>query len=160
MRNQIALAFLGGMWYNEKSKVERCCYMKKIITVLYVLLVLSDITIFTDFRGLIFSFLLSKRNIKSAKKIHSSKSFFDRFTLNYVKEHAIYPKAYKFFHNFYLAFLITFPIQYTALITTHIFSIKAVTILLVSFVIIKLVIGAYLRLQVNPGRIYKFDKRY
>ena len=134
--------------------------MNEIIPVLYILLVLLDIIIFVDFRGLLFSFLLSKRNRKSAKKIHSSKSFFDRFTFNYVKEHAIYPKAYKFFHNFYLAFLITFPVQYTALITTHIFSIKAVTILLVSFVIIKLVIGAYLRLQMNSNRIYKFDKRY
>ena len=134
--------------------------MKEIITVLYVLLVLSDITIFTDFRGLIFSFLLSKRNIKSAKKIHSSKSFFDRFTFNYVEEHAIYLKEYKFFHNFYLAFLITLLIQYAVLVITNVFSIKAVTILLVLFGLIKLVLGIYLRLQQNSYRIYRFDKRY
>ncbi len=134
--------------------------MKEIIPALYVLLILLDIIIFCDFRGLIFSFLLSKRNRKSAKKIHSSKSFFDRFTFNYVEEHAIYLKEYKFFHNFYLIFLITLLIQYAVLVIINVFSIKAVTILLVLFGLIKLVLGIYLRLQQNSYRIYRFDKRY
>ena len=86
--------------------------MNEIILVLYILLVLLDIIIFVDFRGLLFSFLLSKRNRKSAKKIHSSKSFFDRFTFDYINEHTVYPKEYKFFYNLYLVFLITLPIQY------------------------------------------------
>ena len=134
--------------------------MNEIIPVLYILLVLLDIIIFVDFRGLIFSFLLSKRNRKSAKKIHSSKSFFDRFTFNYVEEHTIYLKEYKFFHNFYLVFLLTLPIQYAILVLTNVFSIKAVTSLLVLFGLIKLVLGIYLRLQQNSYRIYRFDKRY
>ena len=134
--------------------------MNEIILVLYILLVLLDIIIFVDFRGLLFSFLLSKRNRKSAKKIHSSKSFFDRFTFDYINEHTVYPKEYKFFYNLYLVFLITLPIQYAILVITNVFSIKAVTILLVLFGLIKLVLGIYLRLQQNSYRIYRFDKRY
>ncbi len=134
--------------------------MKEIILIFYILLGLSDIMLFVDFRGLIFSFLLSKRNKKGAKEIHSSQSLFDRFTFNYIKEHTIYPKEYMFFHRFYFVFLIVLPIQYTALVITNIFSMKAVTVMLVLFILIKFACFIYLCLQRNSKRIYRFDKRY
>ena len=61
-----------------------------------VIIVLLDITICSHLRILVYSFLLSKRNIKGAKKIHKQQTRKDRFTLEYIKEHAIYQKEFRF----------------------------------------------------------------
>jgi hypothetical protein len=77
----------------------------------YFILLLLDIILFTTFRDLMFSFLLSKRNKKGAKKIHQSQDPSNRFTFNYVKDHAIYKKEFNFFHKFYIANLFFTPVH-------------------------------------------------
>ena len=108
--------------------------MKVILFLLYVMVIGCDILNFFDFRSLMLSFLLSKRNLKGAKKIHRSQSAFDRLTFNYVKNHAIYTKEYNFLHSIYLVFLCTLPIQYAALIIVDLLSNKAAIIVLLVLV--------------------------
>lgn len=48
-------------------------------------------------RDLVYSFLLSKRKPKDARKIHKEQTKRDRFTLSYIKSYAIYPKEFIFF---------------------------------------------------------------
>ena len=134
--------------------------MKVILFLLYVMVIGCDILNFFDFRGLMLSFLLSKRNLKGAKKIHRSQSPFDRLTFNYVKNYAIYMKEYNFLHRIYLVFLCTLPIQYAVLITVNLLSNKAAVIVLLVLVILKFLLAMFLRFQQNSDRIFKFDKRY
>ena len=52
-----------------------------------VILLILDCLLITTLRKLIYSFLLSKRNLKSAKKIHQQQSKTNRITLSYIKCH-------------------------------------------------------------------------
>ena len=131
-----------------------------IIAILYFLVLLADLILFITFRDLMFSFLLSKRNIKSAKKIHKSQTFLNRLTFNYVKEQAVYKKEYGFFHTFYIANLCFVPLQYILLVTINFISLKATFVLQVIIFVIKLIFNFILRFQQNDSRIFKFDKRY
>ena len=131
-----------------------------IIAILYFIVLLLDLILFITFRDLMFSFLLSKRNKKSALKIHKSQSFLDRLTFNYVEEQAIYKKQYGFFHSFYIVNLCFAPIQYILLATINFISLKATFILQVIIIVIKMIFNFILRLQRNDNRIFKFDKRY
>ena len=134
--------------------------MTELIIAFYFLLLLSDVVLFTDFRKLMFSFLLSKRNEKGAKKIHQSQNRFNRFTFNYVKEHAVYKKEFHFFHKFYIANLYFTPVQYLAVIIFNFISLKITFILQIIFCVIKLICHFILRTQQNSNRIFRFDKRY
>ena len=134
--------------------------MKVILFLLYVMVIGCDILNFFDFRSLMVSFLLTKRNLKGAKKIHRSQSAFDRLTFNYVKNYAIYTKEYNFLHRIYLVFLCTLPIQYAVLITVNLLSSKAAIIVLLVLVILKFLLAMFLRFQQNSDRVFKFDKRY
>lgn len=134
--------------------------MKVILCLLYVMVIGCDILNFFDFRSLMLSFLLSKRNLKGAKKIHRSQSAFDRLTFNYVKNYAIYTKEYNFLHRIYLVFLCTLPIQYAVLITVNLLSSKAAIIVLSVLIILKFLLAMFLRFLQNSDRIFKFDKRY
>ena len=134
--------------------------MTKLIIILYFMLLLSDIILFTTFRDLMFSFLLSKRNKKGAKKIHQSQDRSNQFTFNYVREHAVYKKEFRFFHNFYMANLYFMPFQYLVIIILNFISLKATFILQIIFCITKLICNFILRSQQNSNRIFKFDKRY
>lgn len=134
--------------------------MNVILGLLYFLTIVCDIVIFVDLRGLMLSFLLSKRNLKGAKKIHRSQSAFDRLTFNYVKNHTIHTKEYSLFHGVYLVFLCTLPIQYAVLITVNLLSSKAAIIVLSVLIILKFLLAIFLRFLQNSDRIFKFDKRY
>ena len=134
--------------------------MKVILFLLYVMVIGCDILIFFDFRSLMLSFLLSKRNLKGAKKIHRSQSAFDRLTFNYVNNHPIHTKEYSLFHGVYLVFLCMLPIQYAVLITVNLLSSKAAIIVLSVLIILKFLLAIFLRFLQNSDRIFKFDKRY
>ena len=134
--------------------------MTKLIILLYFMLLLSDIILFTTFRDLMFSFLLSKRNKKGAKKIHQSQDRSNRFTFNYVKDYAIYKKEFDFFHKFYTANLYFTPVQYLLIIILNFISLKATFIFQIIFCITKLICNFILWSQQNSSRIFKFDKRY
>ena len=131
-----------------------------IIATLYFLVLLADLILFFTFRDLMFSFLLSKRNMKSAKKIHKSQTFLNRLTFNYVEKQAIYKKEYRFFHAFYIANLWFAPVQYILLATINFISLKATFILQIIIFAIKMIFNFILRSQQNGSRIFKFDKHY
>ena len=134
--------------------------MIKLIIGFYFLLLLSDVVLFTDFRKLMFSFLLSKRNEKGAKKIHQAQSRSDRFTFRYVKDYTPYQKEFRFFHGFYMVNLYFTPFQYLAVIVFNFISLKITFILQIIFFVIKLICNFILRSQQNANRIFRFDKRY
>ena len=134
--------------------------MTRQLIIFYLMLLLLDIILFIEFRDLMFSFLLSKRNKKSAKKIHQSQDRSNQFTFNYVREHAVYKKEFRFFHNFYMANLYFTPFQYLLIIILNFISLKATFILQIIFCITKLICNFILRSQQNSNRIFKFDKRY
>ena len=134
--------------------------MTRLLIIFYLTLLLVDISLFIDFRNLMFSFLLSKRNQKGAKKIHKSQNRLNQFTFNYIREHAVYKKEFRFFHNFYMANLYFTPFQYLLIIILNFISLKATFILQIIFCITKLICNFILRLQQNSNRIFKFDKRY
>ena len=134
--------------------------MIKLIIGFYFLLLLSDVVLFTDFRKLMFSFLLSKRNEKGAKKIHQAQSRSDRFTFRYVKDYTPYQKEFRFFHGFYMVNVYFTPFQYLAVIVFNFISLKITFILQIIFFVIKLICNFILRSQQNANRIFRFDKRY
>jgi len=131
-----------------------------LVILFYFLLLLLDIILFVTFRNLMFSFLLSKRNPKSAREIHLSQDRSNRFTFNYVKKHAVYKKEFHFFHKFYIANLYFTPFQYLSVIIFNFISLKITFLLQAVFCIIKLICNFILRTQQNSNRIFKFDKRY
>ena len=134
--------------------------MTRLLIIFYLMLLLLDIILFITFRDLMFSFLLSKRNKKGAKKIHQSQDRSNQFTFNYVREHAVYKKEFRFFHNFYMANLYFTPFQYLLIIILNFISLKATFILQIIFCITKLICNFILLSQQNSNRIFKFDKRY
>ena len=134
--------------------------MIKLLVIFYFMLLLLDIILFTTFRDLMFSFLLSKRNKKGAKKIHQSQDRSNRFTFNYVREHAVYKKEFHFFHKFYIANLYFTPFQYLLVIILNFISLKATFVFQIIFCIIKLICNFILWSQQNTNIIFKFDKRY
>ena len=134
--------------------------MTKLLIILYLMLLLLDIILFITFRDLMFSFLLSKRNKKGARKIHQSQDRLNRFTFNYVRERAVYKKEFHFFHKFYIANLYFTPFQYLLVIILNFISLKTTFIFQIIFCIIKTICNFILRSQQNSSRIFKFDKRY
>ena len=134
--------------------------MTKLLIIFYLMLLLLDIILFITFRDLMFSFLLSKRNKKGAKKIHQSQDRLNRFTFNYVRERAVYKKEFHFFHKFYIANLYFSPFQYLLVIILNFISLKTTFIFQIIFCIIKFICNFILWSQQNSNRIFKFDKRY
>ena len=131
-----------------------------LVVLFYFLLLLLDIILFVTFRNLMFSFLLSKRNPKSAREIHLSQDRSNRFTFKYIENHATYKKAFQFFHKFYMVNLYFIPFQYLSVIIFNFISLKITFLLQAVFCIIKLICNFILRTQQNSNRIFKFDKRY
>ena len=134
--------------------------MTRLLIIFYLMLLLLDIILFITFRDLMFSFLLSKKNKKGARKIHQSQDLSNRFTFNYVKEHAVYKKEFNFFHKFYIANLYFIPIQYLLIIILNFISLKTTFIFQIIFCTTKLICNFILWSQQNSHRIFKFDKRY
>lgn len=134
--------------------------MRNILMLLYILLIGLDLINLIDLRWLIYSFLLSKRNLKGAKKIHNMQSKKARFSLAYIKEYTIYPKAFRFFYGFRLINLFLLVPQYITIVILNLFSVFATIILIGIFVIAKIFIAIFIRSQFSSNRISRFDKRY
>lgn len=132
----------------------------RLIIIIYIGFLLSDLILFHDFRKLIYSFLLSKRNRKGAEKIHSEQSFRARFTLSYIKDYAVYPKEYAFFHGLYKASMIWLLPQYMILTLVAIFWNDYFLLSAIIFGIIKIILCIIVSLQFNANRISRFDKKY
>ena len=135
--------------------------MLKLFWILLIIAILLDTVLIWELRTLVYSFLLSKHNVRGAKKIHQSQSLKDKFLLGYIKEHAIFTKRYVLWHRLYLSFLLSIPLQYIAIILTGIFYIAASVNLMVVVEIIKSVLALIVRSQfiTQSHNITIFDKR-
>ena len=87
----------------------------------FIVTVLSDISLTTQIRRLVYSFLLTKRNLKGAKKIHEKQSFVSKITLSYIKDHAIYPKDFCLWHTVWMIHIISILPQYLGLLLINVF---------------------------------------
>lgn len=134
--------------------------MVKLFWLALIVILLTDYLLIVFLRRLVYSFLLSKHNIKGAKKIHCSQSYKNKLTLNYIKAYVIYPKQFDFWHKVYLFFLVSTPLTYIVIALVGIFDIATSVNLIIIFYVIKTICFFIVRAQFNSGRISKFDKRY
>ena len=125
----------------------------------FVLLHLDIINVMLFLRPLVYSFLLTKRNIKGAKKIHMAQTKKDRFTLSYVKEYAIFPKEYRKWHRRYLIYLASLLPQYLVIAVVNIFSVINAIILILSLFAVKFIFAFIVKLQFVSRPITRFDRR-
>ena len=130
----------------------------KIIILLFAN-IYSDITNLVSLWNLLYSFLLSNKNLKSAKKIHRSQPLLQRITLSYVKTNTLYPNYFRKYYRFYLFYLFWIVPQYilVAIISALSKSIFFSTLLFLLFV--KFIFCWIIRSNYSTG-ISRFDKRY
>lgn len=128
--------------------------------ILLFLLLLTDLHFADALRRLVYSFLLTKRNLKGAKKIHDQQAKWDRFTLAYIKDHTVYPKQYTFYYRFRLIHLYTLIPQYLTVAIVTPISLKWGLIVTFAFCVIKLLSELAVGFRNFAGRISKYDRRY
>ena len=113
-----------------------------------------------ELRKLVYSFLLSKRNIKGARKIHAEQTKCDRFTLAYIENYAIHKREFCFFQKLLVIYYYTVIPQYLLLILVGCFSITACIVLISIFFVLKIIAAVIIRANFSADRISRFDKRY
>ena len=121
--------------------------------------VFLDIANIGILRDLVYSFLLSKRNSKGAKKIHRIQSGRHKLTLSYIKHYTIYPKAFKRFYLLYLSYMASIIPQYAFIVIIFFMSKTAFNYALYSLLIIKVVLFFIIASNFS-SKISRFDKRY
>lgn len=133
--------------------------MKYELLYFYVFIFLLDGLLLWNLTDLVYSFLLSKRNLKGAKKIHKSQSKKDRFTLAYIKNYAIYPEKYSLWYKIRLIFVYSIIPQYLTLAIIYFLSSLIASYVLFILIFAKLIFLGAMRRQFS-GKISRFDKRY
>ena len=132
--------------------------MTKDIIFLYYVNLLFDAATILVLRELVYSFLLTKRNVKSGKKIHQQQSLKERVTLAYIKEYTLYPKKYNLFQKMRVACYVEIIPKYVLLGVVTFFHQKNSLILLIILGVLKMIILLIPASQF-VGKISKFDKR-
>ena len=135
--------------------------MEKLLIFLICDMIFSDILNIKSLRTLLYSFLLSKHNIKGAKKIHDSQPLKERVFLQYVEKYAIYPKQFKFFYRFWISYIsILLPRYIFAILFLTLSNVIEYKVIVFSLIfLINIVIFVYLRFHFR-NHIGMFDKRY
>lgn len=133
--------------------------MVKLFFLALIVILITDYFLIVFLRRLVYSFLLSKHNIKGAKKIHCAQSHKNKLTLNYIKVHAIYPKQFDFWHKVYLFFLVSTPLPYIVIVLVGIFNIAASVNLIIVFDVIKTICLFIVRSRFVTQYITIYDKR-
>ena len=129
--------------------------------VIYCLMnLLCDFVYITRLRELVYSFLLTKRNLKGAKKIHKAQTKKDRFTLSYIRNYAVYPKHFNFYYKFRAIYFFSLIPQYVLMIILICFFDLAAIICGLSLMILKFVLMSIIIVKNFSGQISKFDRRY
>ena len=133
--------------------------MIKVYLVIYFAVFLMDIINVISLRDLVYSFLLSKRNLKGAKKIHNAQTKMMRFTLKYIENYTIYPKEFRFFQKSWIIYLASILPQWAFAILIHLLNFFNPLIFVAVISSIKIVCAVIIRSQFK-SRISRFDKRY
>lgn len=134
--------------------------MVSTLTLFYFMIVVIDIINLIDLRKLTYSFLLSKRNLKAAKKIHSAQTRTNKITLSYIRNYTAYPKEFNVFQKLWIVYILIIVPQYVSIVIVNFFSILLAKILLIIVGIVKFVFAIVIAAQFSSKRISRFDKRY
>ena len=129
------------------------------ILICYLTIILLDTYLIIKLRKLVYSFLLSKRNSNGAKRIHKSQSLWNRVTLFYIRELAIY-REYDFFQKVRLSNIIFTIIQYIVIIFFSFLEMQKAIYAILLFLVIKFIFGIWIHTKFDAYRFAKFDKRY
>ena len=134
--------------------------MIRLLIVLYVITGLADILNLIELRKLVYSFLLTKRNLKGAKKIHAAQTSKERFTLSYIRNYTVFTNKFSFCQKILMVYYYALIPVYALLITVNVFSLTAVLIMHIVFLTIKLTLAMYVASHFSSNRVSIFDKRF
>ena len=126
----------------------------------YVGLICLDLGALFTLRELLYSFLLSKKNPKGAKKIHKMQSKKDKFTLSYIKEYTPYLKDFMFYRRWGLIYICITPVTYILMLVLEFISLRAFSIVVMCLMIIKMILIFILSRNFDGRKISRFDKRW
>lgn len=134
--------------------------MEKIIYLLYVIMILSDILIICDARRLLLDFLIGQSNRKNAQKIHDEQSLSNKIKMCYIgpllKKHT---SAFQKYHTLYLIILYSLIPQYITVILLHIFADAIIWYVLGGLLIIKLLLAVFCRLELGSNRMSVYSRK-
>ena len=130
------------------------------IICLDIILCLIDGIVIYTLRRLLFDFLIGRRNLKSARRIHNEQPFMQRVTLGYIKGMLKnYVRDFVSYRTLYLIILYTLIPQYIAVIVCNICLGYKSFYVVVAFAAIKLIIEIFLRFQVDAQWMSKYRKK-
>lgn len=134
--------------------------MTEILISCYILLLLIDIINLLDLRKLVYSFLLSKRNLKKSREIHLQQTKKDKLTLSYIKDYCIHPKEFIFFQRLWVVHLCSIVPQYLLIVALNLFFSTTALIIMIVLFVLKVILAVLITSQFSAKRISRFDKRY
>ncbi len=133
--------------------------MVKELILVYGSAILFDLMAICDLRTLVYSFLLTKRNHKTARKIHKSQSRKDRFTLYYIREHTLFPKEFRFYQRCWIFWVFSLLPIYLAVIVINFFSVTAAMIVMGVISALKFLFEIFgIKSQFVGGPITRYEK--
>lgn len=131
-----------------------------VIYLFYFLIVLFDIIIISDARRLLLDFLIGQRNRKNAMQIHSEQTFKNRVHMGYIRPMLKkYQKAFRKYHMLYLVVLYSLFPQYAAVVLIHILAPNIIKYVAAVYLIIRLLLAVFYRLELGPQRISVYAKK-
>lgn len=133
--------------------------MVKEVLFCYAVALLIDILSIYSLRDLVYSFLLTKRNLKGAKKIHLSQTKKERFTLSYIREYALFPKEFHFYQRCWIIYISSLLPVYLLIIIANLFSTLFTIVLVGCIYTVKFVFLIFGVRSQFVGRISRYDKR-
>ena len=144
----------------EDSEYVEVSSMIKLMFLAYLLLILIDWLVIYALRCLLLDFLIGRRNLKSAKRIHAEQPFIQRVSMGYIKGMLKnYIHDFVAYRTLYLIILYTLIPQYIAIIVCNIcLGYKSLYVIGV-FAAIKLFIDIFLRFQVDGLMMSKYRKK-
>ena len=127
----------------------------------YLGMIVLDLNCLILLRRLVYSFILSKRNLKSARKIHLRHNFKERFTLSYVFDLSIYKKQCRFFTWLRMAYIYSVIPIYLILVPFLFMPFKQFFVAVAFICLLKFVIMCYVssRFVFGHSSISIYDKR-
>lgn len=126
----------------------------------YLLMGLFDIIIISDARRLLLDFLIGQRNRKNAIKIHSEQTFKNRVNMGYIQPMLRkYQKTFKKYHILYLSILYSLIPQYLVSILSCFLAPDVAKYILGTFLVIRLLLAVFYRLELGPQRISVYAQK-
>ena len=132
----------------------------RLLICLYSLNAVLEFYNISRLRRLVYSFLLSKRNIKTAKRIHLAQTKKERFTLAYIKKFTIYPDQFRRWQRCWMIYVSILIPQLVGFVVANCFSAKVALIANCVIIPLKFVFSIFLSTCFSPSRIGMYDKRY